>query len=41
VLLSLPGLFMAFATVFFIPSKLEPAFWLPIFIFCAVARARL
>jgi hypothetical protein len=40
VLLSLPGLFMAFATVFFIPSKIEPAFWLPIFIFCAVVIAR-
>ncbi|HEX6764000.1 MAG TPA: hypothetical protein VF103_00955 [Polyangiaceae bacterium] len=40
VLLSLPGLFMAFATVFFIPSRIEPAFWLPIFIFCAIVIAR-
>ena len=34
-LLSLFGLAMAIATVFWIPSTIEPAFWLVIFIFCA------
>ena len=33
--LSLFGLGMAFATVYFIPSNIEPLFWLAIFIFCA------
>jgi len=33
--LSLFGLAMAFATVYVIPSNLEPFFWLAIFIFCA------
>ena len=34
--LSMLGLVMAFATVYYIPFKYEPAFWLPIFIFYAV-----
>jgi uncharacterized membrane protein (UPF0136 family) len=34
-LLSLFGLAMAFATVFWIPSMIEPVFWLVIFIVCA------
>jgi hypothetical protein len=38
--LSLFGLAMAIATVFVIPSSLEPVFWLVIFIVCAVAIAR-
>ena len=40
--LSLFGLAMAFATVFFIPSNVEPAFWLVIFLLCAflIARSR-
>jgi hypothetical protein len=33
--LSLFGLAMAIATVFVIPSNIEPLFWLPIFILCA------
>ena len=33
--LSLFGLAMALATVFFIPSNIEPLFWLVIFIVCA------
>jgi hypothetical protein len=33
--LSLFGLAMAFATVFWISSAIEPFFWLVIFIFCA------
>jgi hypothetical protein len=33
--LSLFGLAMAIATVYWIPSNLEPAFWLVIFIVCA------
>ena len=37
--LSLFGLGMAFATVFFIPSKVEPLFWLAIFIACAYVIA--
>lgn len=38
-LLSLFGLAMAFATVFWIPSKTEPLFWLVIFLVCAVIIA--
>ena len=33
--LSLFGLVMAFATITLIPTKIEPAFWLLIFIICA------
>ena len=39
-LLSLFGLAMAFATVFFIPSNIEPLFWLVIFIICAYLIAK-
>jgi uncharacterized membrane protein len=39
-LLSLFGLVMAFATVFWIPSDIEPAFWLVIFILCAYLIAK-
>lgn len=39
-LLSIFGLAMGLATVFFIPSNIEPAFWLPIFVLCAVLIAR-
>jgi amino acid permease len=39
-LLSLFGLAMAFATVFWIPSMIEPAFWLVIFIICAYLIAK-
>jgi hypothetical protein len=38
--LSLLGLAMAIATVFVIPSNIEPLFWLAIFIFCAYVIAR-
>jgi hypothetical protein len=38
--LSIFGLAMGIATVFFIPSKIEPAFWLAIFLVCAYAIAR-
>jgi hypothetical protein len=38
--LSLFGLAMAFATVFFIPSNIEPIFWLVIFIICAYIIAK-
>jgi hypothetical protein len=38
--LSLFGLAMGIATVFVIPSKIEPAFWLVIFLFCAYWIAR-
>jgi hypothetical protein len=38
--LSLFGLAMAFATVFFIPSNIEPLFWLIIFIICAYLIAK-
>lgn len=38
--LSLFGLVMAFATVWVIPEKIEPFFWLVIFIFCAYTIAR-
>ena len=33
--LSLFGLAMGIATVFFIPSNIEPAFWVGIFVVCA------
>jgi hypothetical protein len=39
-LLSMFGLAMGLATVFFIPSKLEPVFWLPIFLLCGFLIAR-
>jgi hypothetical protein len=39
-LLSLFGLVMAFLTVFVIPMKLEPLFWLVIFILCAYLIAK-
>ncbi len=39
-LLSLFGLAMAFATVWAIPSKFEPIFWLAIFAICADRIAR-
>ena len=40
--LSLFGLAMAIGTVFVIPSNIEPAFWLVIFVICAfiIARSR-
>jgi hypothetical protein len=38
--LSLFGLVMAVATVFVIPSNIEPVFWLLIFVVCAVVIAR-
>jgi hypothetical protein len=38
--LSLLGLAMAIATVFVIPSNIEPIFWLPIFLGCAYVIAR-
>jgi hypothetical protein len=38
--LSLFGLGMAFATVFVVPSNLEPFCWLAIFIACATVIAR-
>lgn len=38
--LSLFGLIMAFATISLIPEKIEPAFWLVIFVFCAYVIAR-
>ena len=39
-LLSLFGLAMAIATVFVIPSNVEPWAWLPIFVICAYAIAK-
>jgi len=39
-LLSLFGLAMGLATVFFIPSNIEPAFWLVIFVVCAYVIAK-
>ena len=39
-LLSLFGLGMAVATVFFIPSNIEPFFWLAIFLICAYIIAK-
>lgn len=38
--LSLFGLAMAFATVYIIPSDIEPFFWIAIFIVCAYIIAR-
>ncbi|HEY2583681.1 MAG TPA: hypothetical protein VGI43_17860 [Mucilaginibacter sp.] len=38
--LSIFGLIMAFGTVSLIPEKVEPAFWLVIFIFCAYVLAK-
>jgi len=38
--LSLFGLVMAIATVFVIPSNIEPIFWLAIFIVCAFLIAK-
>ena len=38
--LSLFGLAMAVATVLWIPSRIEPAFWLVIFLFCAFVIAK-
>lgn len=38
--LSLLGLAMAIATVFVIPSNIEPVFWLAIFLVCAFLIAR-
>lgn len=38
--LSLFGLAMAIATVFWIPTKIEPVFWLVIFIICAYIIAK-
>jgi len=38
--LSLFGLAMALATVFLIPSNIEPAFWLVIFLICAYVIAK-
>ena len=38
--LSLFGLAMGIATVYVIPSKIEPAFWLVIFLYCAYAIAK-
>lgn len=38
--LSLFGLAMAFATVFVIPSNIEPVFWLIIFLICAYVIAK-
>ncbi|MDB5007424.1 MAG: hypothetical protein JWP45_1817 [Mucilaginibacter sp.] len=38
--LSMFGLIMAFGTISLIPEKIEPAFWLVIFIFCAWVIAR-
>src|SRR5579862_4641135 len=38
--LSIFGLIMAFATISLIPEKIEPAFWVVIFIFCAIVIAK-
>lgn len=38
--LSMFGLAMGIATVFIIPSTIEPLFWLGIFLFCAVVIAK-
>jgi|SRR6185312_8431987 len=38
--LSVFGVIMAFATVSLIPEKVEPAFWVVIFIFCAYVIAK-
>jgi len=34
------GLLMAYATVYYIPSTIEPLFWLVIFIICAITIAK-
>jgi hypothetical protein len=39
-MLSLFGLVMAVATVYFLPTKVEPLFWLAIFIVCAYIIAK-
>lgn len=38
--LSLFGLVMGIATVFVIPSRVEPLFWLGIFVVCAYVIAK-
>jgi uncharacterized membrane protein len=38
--LSLIGMAMAIGTVYFIPSNIEPAFWLVIFLLCAYLIAK-
>jgi hypothetical protein len=38
--LSLFGLIMAVATVYWIPSNIEPTFWLAIFVICAYLIAK-
>ena len=38
--LSVFGLIMAFTTVWLIPEKIEPVFWVLIFIFCAWVIAK-
>jgi hypothetical protein len=38
--LSVFGLIMAIATISLIPEKVEPVFWLAIFIFCAIIIAK-
>ena len=38
--LSMFGLAMGLATVFFIPSNIEPVFWVAIFLFCAYVLAK-
>ena len=38
--LSMFGLAMGIATVYVIPSKIEPAFWLVIFLYCAYVIAK-
>ena len=38
--LSAFGLIMAFATVSLIPEKIEPGFWIAIFLFCAYVIAK-
>lgn len=39
-LLSLFGLAMAILTVYVVPTKIEPIFWLTIFLFCAYMIAK-
>ncbi|HEY8073963.1 MAG TPA: hypothetical protein VIF62_07635 [Labilithrix sp.] len=38
--LSLFGLAMALGTVFLVPAKIEPIFWLAIFVTCAIVIAK-
>jgi hypothetical protein len=38
--LSLFGLVMAFATVYVVPSNVEPMLWLPVFLICAYLIAK-